>query len=103
MEHIVQFAIGIDDEAIKNRIQETAEKQVIEAITRDVAKAIFRTDYKGRIDTNTPQPWVRNKIDDFLMEHKDEIIKQAAKEFAAYLGRTKRGKEILARYEEGGE
>ena len=29
MEHIVQFAIGIDDEAIRQRIKETGYEQVI--------------------------------------------------------------------------
>ena len=32
MEHIVQFAIGIDDEAIVKRIEENAEK----TITKDL-------------------------------------------------------------------
>ena len=29
MEHIVQFAVGIDDEAITNRVSEHAEKEII--------------------------------------------------------------------------
>lgn len=32
MEHIVQFAVGIDDEAIQKRIMETAHNQIIDAI-----------------------------------------------------------------------
>lgn len=41
MEHIVQFAIGIDDEAIKKRITESAEKQITDSIQKDVEKMIF--------------------------------------------------------------
>ena len=44
MEHIVQFGIGIDDESIRKRIEETAEKQIIETLTKDVKSTIFEKD-----------------------------------------------------------
>ena len=35
MEHIVQFAIGIDDKAIQNRIEEYAYKDVLDKIVKE--------------------------------------------------------------------
>ena len=33
MEHIIQFAVGIDDNAIVKRVEEQAEKQIVETLT----------------------------------------------------------------------
>ena len=35
MEHIVQFAIGIDDKAIQNRIEEHAYTDVLAKLTKE--------------------------------------------------------------------
>lgn len=40
MEHIVQFAIGIDDEAIRQRIKETGYEQVIRNLVDRAEKSI---------------------------------------------------------------
>lgn len=40
MKHIVQFAIGVDDNAIKESIMEQAEKTVIDNITKDITSII---------------------------------------------------------------
>lgn len=40
MEHIVQFAIGIDDKGIKERIEKSAEKQIIERLYHDIARSL---------------------------------------------------------------
>lgn len=43
MEHIVQFAIGIDDKAIRNRIEEYAYKDVLDKIAKETMDAVSRT------------------------------------------------------------
>ena len=43
MEHIVQFAINIDDERIRNAVVETAERQIINDIRRDVEEIIYES------------------------------------------------------------
>lgn len=43
MEHIVQFAIGIDDKGIKERIERSAEKQIIERLYDDLNGAIYNS------------------------------------------------------------
>nr|WP_243466780.1 hypothetical protein [Bifidobacterium breve] len=42
MEHIVQFAIGIDDKAIQNRIEEHAYSDVLDKLTKKRRGQCFR-------------------------------------------------------------
>ena len=42
MEHIVQFAIGIDDESIRKTVIETAEKQIIDKLYSDCKSIIIQ-------------------------------------------------------------
>lgn len=41
MEHIVQFAIGIDDKAIKERIEEYAYRDVLDKLTKEATDTVF--------------------------------------------------------------
>lgn len=43
MEHIVQFAIGIDDKAIQNRIEEHAYSDVLDKLTKTPWTVFSRT------------------------------------------------------------
>ena len=45
MEHIVQFAIGIDDDAIVKKVSEHAEKEIIKNLEQQVANKIFQAYY----------------------------------------------------------
>lgn len=97
MEHIVQFAIGIDDDAIRKRVIESAEKQIIEKLTYDVKSQIFKPHYykKDKL-TDELQDWVEKRIEDIIIEScKDEIIERAAAMLADRLSRTKKAKEAL--------
>ena len=95
MEHIVQFAIGIDDDAIKKRIEQTAEKQVVDGIKEDICDKIF---IMSRLDRNRYlQDWVKDIVVDTIIEkHKDEIIKEAASQLCEYMKRTKAVREAVA-------
>lgn len=42
MEHIVQFAIGIDDKAIQNRIEEYAYRDVLDKLAKNAMDSVFR-------------------------------------------------------------
>lgn len=92
MEHIVQFAIGIDDEAIRKRIEQTAEKQVVDGIKEDISDKVF---HKGRWETHL-QDWVKDLVVDAVMEHKDDIIREAASQLCEYMKRTKAVREAVA-------
>lgn len=107
MEHIVQFAISMDDETIKQKVAEKAEKEIMSNLQREVGRVIFeRTSYydygrnnKG-YDENHLSNWAKMQFEDFLKNHKDEIIAGAAKELADRLVRTKAGKAILENLKE---
>ena len=98
MEHIVQFAIGIDDQAIEERIRKTAEKQIIEAIQKKVEDELFEMRYGHRVGC---ADWVKCKVDDFLDNNREEILSRAAAQIAEKLLRSKAGKELLRKAEEG--
>ena len=94
MEHIVQFAIGIDDEAIRNRIEQTAEKQIIDSIREDISDRIFRETTWAK--NSVLQNWVKDIVVEAVLEHKDNIIKSAAMELCEYMKRTKAVREAVA-------
>lgn len=95
MEHIVQFGISVDDEAIKQTILDNAEKNIMDRITRDVKLAIFRTNGWSNNPTDQLRPWVEEKVDNILKENKDAIIDLAAEKLAECLARTKKAKELV--------
>lgn len=93
MEHILQFAIGIDDEAIRRRVEESAYKDVVKSLT-DEAKSALPKRYGGSVD------W-RNLVDDALLdlmaEHKDEIVAAAADRLYESMRRTKAVREAVSK------
>jgi hypothetical protein len=94
MEHIVQFAIGIDDEAIRKRIEASAENQIIDSIKSDVTDQIFRkSNWKNETQLHS---WVKDIVVEAVLEHKDDIIKSAAMELCDYMKRTKAVREAVA-------
>lgn len=101
MEHIVQFAIGIDDEAIRKRIEQTAEMQIVDSIKEDISERIFR---KDRWDDQTQlQAWVKDIVIEAVLEHKDDIIREAASQLCEYMKRTKAVKKAVAGALAGGD
>lgn len=99
MEHIVQFAINIDDNTIIEYVNKNAEIEIIRDLKQQVANRIFRKPYYNDDAAPTRDPlsdWAKSKIiDAFINENKDRIIAEAAKELAMRLSRTKAAKEIL--------
>ena len=94
MEHIVQFAIGIDDESIVKRVTQVAEKQIVKAIQEKAEDQLFETSYGRRCGC---VDWVKDKFDAFLQSNRDEIISIAADRVAEKIARSKTAKEILGR------
>ena len=107
MDHIFNIAIHMDDEHIKQQVAVKAEKEIMSNLTREVGRVIFeKTSYynsygnnKGYNENNLSN-WAKMQFDNFLKEHKDEIIAGAAKELADRLARTKAGKAILENLKE---
>ena len=94
MEHILQIAIGIDDDGIRRRIEKTAETQIIDSIKSDVTDQIFR---KSNWNNETQlHSWVKDILVDAVLEHKDDIVREAASMLCEYMKRTKAVREAVA-------
>lgn len=101
MDHIFNIAIHMDDDHIKEQVAKNAEKEIMNNLTREVGRVIFeRSGYynygrdKG-YDEHHLSAWAKGMFEDFLKEHKEEIIAGAAKELADRLARTKAAKAIF--------
>lgn len=94
MEHIVQFAIGIDDKAIQNRIEEHAYTDVLNKLAKETMDSVFaHTSAYSR--ENMCQTMMGDALQSFLEERKDEIIDKAANMLADRFQRTKKYREAM--------
>lgn len=95
MEHIVQFAIGIDDEAIRQRVIEGAYNDVVKNLMAE-AKREMRLD--GRYyQKETWKDIVGYALQNYFDKNKDLIIDLAAEKLADSYKRTKVFKEAMAK------
>ena len=103
MEHIVQFAINIDDKTIQNRIEEHAYTDVLNKLTKEARDTVFaHTNAYSR--ENMWKTVLVGALQRFLEERKDEIIDKAANMLADRFQRTKKYREAMGdAIEEDGE
>lgn len=95
MEHIVQFGITIDDDAIKRNLESIAARE----ITKELKEQIFN--YNSWNDrTIGLSGYAEQLVRDFFIEYKDTIIEEAAKIVADSIKRSKKYKEALAKVTE---
>lgn len=94
MEHIVQFAIGIDDKAIQERIEEHAYSDVLAKLTKNAVDSVFAhtSAYSRDIMWKT---MMGDALQSFLEERKDGIIDKAANMLADRFQRTKKYREAM--------
>ena len=100
MEHIVQIAFDFDDERVRQTIENTVKKEVINGIQTDITNALLRNfgSWSGSWNHSKESALVdlmRERTDDFLKENKDVILEAAAKNLSERLARSKKGKELL--------
>lgn len=101
MEHIVQFAISVDDEAIRKRIEENAEKTIMGNIQSDVEKQLF---YRGWDNRNGRLSDFAGRIlGDVFEKYREEIIERAADKLAKSIKNTKMYKEAMQEVLDGRE
>lgn len=92
MEHVVQFAVGIDDQRIVNLVEENASKQIIGELKQQVANRIFRSNYYGEnVDPNHDKLSDTSEriVSGFLNENKDVIVQRASEILADKMFRSK--------------
>lgn len=102
MEHIVQFGINIDDNAIKNAVIANAEKKIIDDLEKAIANEFFERPYRSSFDRNSNfsdtfglKRWAKDVFKEFLEDNKEVIINKAIKELVSNMSRTKVVKEKL--------
>lgn len=93
MEHIVQFGVTIDDDAIQKHVMQKASEQV----AKDVRENLFYFRC-GRPEGFKSE--IADMVKSVLEESKDEIIRLAAQEVAETMKRSKKYKEIMKAIEE---
>lgn len=94
MEHIVQFAINIDDKTIQNRIEEHAYRDVLDKLAEEATDTVFAyTNAYSR--ENMWKTLMEDALQRFLEERKDEIIDKAANMLADRFQRTKKYREAM--------
>ena len=94
MEHILQFAVNIDDEAIVRRIEENAEKTITRELRAKVGSLMFGVGYRGE-ELDNITGWTESVFRKYLDEHKEEIVRLAAKFLAERLAKSKAAREML--------
>jgi len=94
MEHILQFGVSIDDNAIKKICEEKAAEQ----ITQEIMDFSKEKSYYGEYGRSSEQlkALFAVAIDKYIKEHAEEITKEAIKEVAKNMMKTKVVKESLA-------
>lgn len=93
MEHILQFGVTIDDDAIQKHVMQKASEQAV----KDIRNVIFNFRY-GSPDSLSSE--VAEMVKSVIEESKDEIIRLAAHEVAETMKRSKKYKEIMKAIEE---
>lgn len=91
MEHIVQFAIGIDDEAIQKRIENNAYNDILQILIKDA-----KMDLPKLFGTVNWRLMIDESIKAFIQENKEVIIEAAAKELCDSFRRTKAFREKMS-------
>ncbi len=93
MEHIVQFAIGIDDDAIRRRVIDSAYNDVVKNLMAE-AKREMRLDSRY-YQKDTWRDIIEDALHGYFDENKDLIINLAAEKLADSYKRTKAFKEKM--------
>ena len=95
MEHILQFAVSIDDETIEAKIEEKAIEKLSDELLDGVKKSFgVRTTWKGDNYADSQiMDIMTDTINKICKEHEDEIVANATKIAAEKLTRTKSFKE----------
>lgn len=97
MEHIVQFGINIDDEAIKRAVMESGVKDIKAQIKQSIINKVFTAYPYG--DANPVKDplsaWVQKLVADTLAENRDAIVNQAAAVLAEKMAKSTKVREAV--------
>lgn len=72
MEHIVQFGINLDDEAIKNAVVKKATDAIYKKLEKETLDRLFYTNHRGEVTSPTSQ--FNDRILEWMDNNRDVII-----------------------------
>ena len=90
MEHIIQFGITIDDDAIRKNIEANALAAVVETFVSEMKRNLPKAYYGSNVDWRAV---ANNCIQDFVEKNRDEIMDIAADRLVEKVMRTKAWRE----------
>lgn len=88
MEHVIQFGVTIDDDAIQRSVVESATKRIIDAVERDTKRGYYGQE-------SYLYDLMKEEVKRVIDENKDRIIDKATKELAKNMSKTKAVREAL--------
>lgn len=94
---IINIPLQIDEEKMEEVVKKDYESKIIDEIVKYIRQALVNASpsYYGDRAASGMTELIKNRIDIYLEQHNDEIIKAAGNALAEKLARTKRGKAIL--------
>ena len=93
MEHILQFAVNIDDDHIIKMVEERSVKAGVDQIMKQVKE---RTEAKGYYSKAWVDEVIDKKVSELIEQNKEAILEKASERLAEKLARTKLVKQKLA-------
>ena len=90
MEHIIQFGVTIDDDAIKKNIEANALAAVVENFTDEMKRHLPKAYYGNNVDWRAV---ANDCLQDFVEKNRDEIMDIAADRLVEKVMRTKAWRE----------
>ena len=94
MEHILQFAVNIDDDTIKKRVEEAAISKVSNELKQNITNQIFSRSYGNNIVGFTNE--TKEIVKEVIESHKDEIISRAVDLVAESIKNSKKYRDALS-------
>lgn len=98
MDHIVTFSVSVDDANIVKRIEESAERQIIDEIKNSVMLKLFTHDYfSTKVDPKnaTLSDFAVTIVEGVINEFKDEIVNAASNKLAAKMYKSRKVQEAI--------
>lgn len=93
MEHIMQFAVNIDDNRIIEELERSAVKNIEKDLKQNLIDKIFDPGWNRHADSkrDSLSGWTAHIVEAVIEKHKDEIIDKAAQ----YLAESMRRKKVV--------
>lgn len=97
MEHLIQMTINVDDKKIVESIERNAEKTITENLDKEVKKIIFNfeNDWYGNGRIRGVSDWTKDRLNEFLEKHKDQIVDLASDKLADKMYKSKKVREVM--------